>query len=143
MKRRECDMNELNLYNDNSLDVQYDIFVSQKNLVGTYNDIIEIKFSEDEAGNLEEDFLNAEFDTEIPKADKEDYLLAASCGVLSGALSVLWSKEISLDEAQTWGNEKADEIVLEVAKSMGYKGDDLKGIVAQLSRQKSKIFIMN
>ena len=71
----------------------------KKNLVGTYNNDIEIKFSEGQSENFEDDFIDIEFDSEIPKADKTDYLLAASCGILSGALSVLWSKEFSLDEA--------------------------------------------
>lgn len=129
-------MNELKLYenNDKIIDFQYDIFVPEKNLIGTYNNDIEIKFSEGQLEIIEDDFIDIEFDSEIPKTDKADYLLAASCGILSGALSVLWSKEFSLDEAQKWGNEKADEVVTEVAKSMGYKGDDLKGAISYLEK---------
>lgn len=60
--------------------------------------------------NLGDDILHIDFDEKVPKADRKEYLIAAACGILSGSLSILWGRKFSLDEAQKWGNGKADEI---------------------------------
>ena len=59
-------MNELKLYesNDKALDFQYEVFAPEKSLAGTYNNNIEIKFSECESEDFEDDF-DDEFDDDF------------------------------------------------------------------------------
>ena len=74
---------------EQSLDIKYEILVSDEEIAGKVNDE-EIFFSAEEFPKLADDFINIEFDDNVDKADKKDYLLAAACGVLTGSLSVLW-----------------------------------------------------
>ena len=78
---------------------------------------------------------NVEFDEDISKAEKNDYLVAVGCGALTGALSVLWSEKFSLADAHKWGNKKADDIVLAIAKAKGYKKKDLAGAIRFLEKK--------
>ncbi|MCR5771429.1 MAG: hypothetical protein K6G87_09385 [Butyrivibrio sp.] len=129
-------MNKLQLLQevDKSLDIKYEIQVSSKELVGEIG-TSEIVYSEYIPNELVEDNIAAEFEPTLSNADKLDYELAAACGLLTGALSVLWGKKFSLDEAHKWGNEKADSLVKAFAKSQGYKKDDLEGAIEFLERK--------
>ena len=40
---------------------------------------------------------------EYDEPDKSDYLVAASCGLLTGLLDAFWVNEFSLVKAQEWG----------------------------------------
>lgn len=68
----------------------------------------------------------------VDAADKLDYLIAASSGVISGLVDVLWVGDFSLDRASTWGRDQIDRFVIKVAQSEGYKGDDLAGAIRKL-----------
>lgn len=59
---------------------------------------------------------------EYDRADKIDYIVAASCGVLTGLLDAFWIGEFSLKNAQTWGRDKTNKFVIRVAQMRGYKG---------------------
>ena len=117
-----------------SLDIKYEILVSDEEIAGKVNDE-EIFFSAEEFPELADDFINIEFDDNVDKADKKDYLLAAACGVLTGSLSVLWSKKFDLSEAHKVGTDKADDMVVSVAKAMGYKKEDVEGAIAFLEKK--------
>lgn len=119
---------------EQSLDIKYEILVSDEEIAGKVNDE-EIFFSAEEFPELADDFINIEFDDNVDKADKKDYLLAASCGVLTGSLSVLWSKKFDLSEAHKVGTDKADDMVVSVAKAMGYKKEDVEGAIAFLEKK--------
>lgn len=119
---------------EQSLDIKYEILVSDEEIAGKVNDE-EIFFSAEEFPELADDFINIEFDDNVDKADKKDYLLAAACGVLTGSLSVLWSKKFDLSEAHKVGTDKADDMVVSVAKAMGYKKDDVEGAIAFLEKK--------
>lgn len=129
-------MNKLQLLQevDKSLEIKYEIQVSSKELVGEIG-TSEIVYSENIPNELVEDNIAVEFEPTLSNADKLDYELAAACGLLTGALSVLWGKKFSLDEAHKWGNEKADSLVKAFAKSQGYKKDDLEGAIEFLERK--------
>lgn len=60
-----------------------------------------------------------DFDPRAEKATKLDYELAAVSGLLTGALNILWQKDFNLEGAKAWGDEKAGNFVLTVAKSAG------------------------
>lgn len=66
------------------------------------------------------------------KVDKIDVALSISSGALTAAMDVLWVKDISLADAHEWGSAKVDEFVKKVAKSKGYKGDDIDGAIKRL-----------
>lgn len=119
---------------EQSMDIKYEILVSDEEIAGKVNDE-EIFFSAEEFPELADDFINIEFDDNVDKADKKDYLLAAACGVLTGSLSVLWSKKFDLSEAHKVGTDKADDMVVSVAKAMGYKKEDVEGAIAFLEKK--------
>ena len=119
---------------EEALDIKYEIQVTTKELVGEV-DSSEISFLENVPEELSEENISMDFDEAVPHADRLDYELAAACGLLTGALSVLWGKKFSLDEAHKWGNEKADTLVKAFAKSQGYKKDDLEGAIQFLEKR--------
>lgn len=101
--------------------VDYQIYVNNADVVATANST-NIKVLED-AVDEEIDFgsFKVEFEENVSKTDKTDYILAASSGVLTGALSILWSEEFSLSECKDWGNKEMDELVMKFAKTKGFK----------------------
>lgn len=70
----------------------------------------------------------------VDKADRLDYLVAASSGVVSGLLDVFWAGEFSLDRASDWGKGQVEHFVIRVARSQGYEGDDLAAAIRKLER---------
>lgn len=66
------------------------------------------------------------------RADKTDYLIASSCGILAGLLDVLWVDEFSLKGAQSWGNDRINRFVVKTAQLRGYKKDELSGAIRYL-----------
>lgn len=56
--------------------------------------------------------------------DKTDYAVAITSGVLAGMVDSLFVGEFSLEYANEWGNKKAENFVLKVAKYQGYKGNE-------------------
>ena len=64
--------------------------------------------------------------------DKWDIAVSIGSGALTAALDVLWIKNISLADAHSWGTEKVNDFVKNVAKSNGYVGNDLAGAVKKL-----------
>lgn len=129
-------MKELQIYTDNQLMnfESFNVYFSDKSLV-EYISSNNIECLEEPIIGLEGDFIDIEFDECVPKADRNDYLIAASCGLVSGALSVFLSKKFDLENAHKWGNDKADEIVVDVAKHFGYEGDDLEKAIRHLEER--------
>lgn len=64
--------------------------------------------------------------------DKYDVALAISSGALTAALDVIWVSDISFADAHAWGSEQIDGFVMKVAKSKGYKGNDIAGAIKKL-----------
>ena len=73
-------------------------------------------------------------DVDFDKADKTDYIVAASCGVLTGLLDAFWVGEFSLSSAQEWGRSKANSFVIKVARMRGYGKDELDGAIRFLEK---------
>lgn len=78
------------------------------------------------------DLKDVDFQKGTPEFDKTNYRIAAAVGILSGTLNVLWSKDYDLVNAQEWGREKTEKFVIKVAKSQGYRGNDIKGAINKL-----------
>lgn len=68
----------------------------------------------------------------VDKADKLDYVVAVSSGVISGLIDVVYVGEFSLDRAEAWGKEHIERAVIRVAKIEGYKGSDLDGAIRHM-----------
>lgn len=88
------------------------------------------------------DHLNAELarvtqelDRYTNHADKADYALAVTSGILSGLVDSLFVGEFSLEHANQWGNQQAQKFVLKVAKYQGYGGNEPAQAIKYLEDQ--------
>ena len=63
--------------------------------------------------------LEFEFDEAVDKASRLDYGAAAGSGLLTGLLSVLLGKTLSVGEAAKIGGKEADKIVVDAARAFG------------------------
>lgn len=67
--------------------------------------------------------VRVEFDKSVDKAEREDYVIAAAIGASTGVLNIFWQKRFDLSEAHTWGQEKVEGFVFDIAKGAGFKSD--------------------
>ena len=70
----------------------------------------------------------------VDEADKLDYIVAVSSGVLSGLIDVFYVGELSLDRASEWGRDRIEKVVMKVARVEGYSGDDLSDAIKTLEK---------
>lgn len=70
----------------------------------------------------------------VDEADKLDYIVAVSSGVLAGLIDVFYAGEFSLDRASEWGKDKIEKVVMKVARVEGYAGDDLNDAIKALEK---------
>lgn len=80
---------------------------------------------------LEDDI---KWEPHIDEADKLDYIVAVSSGVLAGLIDVFYVGEFSLDRASEWGKDKIEKVVMKVARVEGYTGDDLNDAIKTLEK---------
>lgn len=80
---------------------------------------------------LEDDI---KWEQHVDEADKLDYIVAVSSGVLAGLIDVFYVGEFSLDRANEWGKDKIEKIVMKVARVEGYAGDDLNDAIKTLEK---------
>ena len=79
--------------------------------------------------------VNQELEYYTIHADKADYALAVTSGVLAGLVDSLFVGEFSLEYANQWGNQQAEKLVLKVAKYQGYGGTDPAQAIKHLEDQ--------
>lgn len=84
--------------------------------------------------NVDNSQINSATIIKFDQADKTDYLVAASCGLLTGLLDSFWVGEFSLVQAQKWGREKANGFVVKVAQLRGYSKNELEGAIRFLEK---------
>lgn len=70
----------------------------------------------------------------VDEADKLDYIVAVSSGVLAGLVDSFFVGEFSLDRAEQWGKDTIAKVVMKVARVEGYAGEDLKDAVKLLEK---------
>ncbi len=108
--------------------------VTDQRKLEIYNGITEIdKKLAVISGRIDE--LNAEIDSLTNHADGIDYAIAVASGIVAGIIDSLWVGEFSVDRANQWGNDKTNDFVVKIAKSQGYKGDDIEGAIQFLERK--------
>ncbi|MCR5608991.1 MAG: hypothetical protein K6G26_08010 [Lachnospiraceae bacterium] len=59
-------------------------------------------------------------------------MLSISSGLITGLCDALFIKKISLENAHELGKEKAENMVMKLAKKKGYKGKGLSGAIKKL-----------
>lgn len=79
--------------------------------------------------------LNSEIDNLTNHADGIDYAVAVASGIIAGIIDSVWVGEFSIERADNWGNEKANDLVVKIAKSQGYQGDDPAGAIRFLENK--------
>ena len=79
--------------------------------------------------------VTQELDRYTNHADKADYALAVTSGILSGLVDSLFVGEFSLEHANQWGNQQAQKFVLKVAKYQGYGGNEPAQAIKYLEDQ--------
>lgn len=73
--------------------------------------------------------------TEVNRADKVDCMVAASSGVLTSAMDILWVGEFSLFKAQNIGTDYINKFVISFAKAKGCTKSDLKECIRFLEKE--------
>ncbi|GHT71289.1 hypothetical protein FACS1894110_24140 [Spirochaetia bacterium] len=81
------------------------------------------------------DELNKEIDRLTNHADGLDYMVAVGSGILAGVVDSLWVGEFKFERGKAWSNKSVNDYVMKVAKSKGYKGDDLNGAIKHLENK--------
>lgn len=72
---------------------------------------------------------NIEWEPGVDEADKLDYIVAVSSGVLAGLIDIFYVGDFSFDRASEWGKNEIENAVMRVAHIEGYKGDTLNGAI--------------
>lgn len=86
-------------------------------------------------GGISESLVDEiEWESHVDKADRLDYIVAVSSGVLSGLIDVFYVGEFSLNHASEWGKNKIEQVVMKVARTEGYTGDDLSDAIKTLEK---------
>lgn len=85
----------------------------------------------------EYDFIyNVNFEEGVNENHKLDYLVAAGSGLLTGVLDIFFAKDINLEDANNWGAEEVNQLVIKAAnKFTKYDGDDLKKAIVALEKE--------
>lgn len=113
------------------LPVQYEIaFPKQANLLGeTAGEDASEQIHAGVSITLNE---KVEWSSHVNEADKLDYIVAVSSGVLSGLIDTFFVGELSFSRASEWGEKQVNQIVMKVARSEGYEGNDLRAAIKTL-----------
>lgn len=79
--------------------------------------------------------LDNQIDLLSSKADKYDYLVSASSGLLCGLIDILWVGEFSLERGRNQASNQVDSFVKKTAKLLGCPNDDLESSVRFLEKK--------
>lgn len=125
-----------NMVDENPL-VQYEIAFPRKPLLlGSVGggDVGTITSGEVYAGVTETLDDHIEWEPHVDEADKLDYIVAVSSGVLAGLIDLFYVGAFSLDRASEWSKEQIDQVVKKVARIEGCQGDDLSDAIKTLEK---------
>lgn len=78
------------------------------------------------------DFVEAEYDQEVPDSVKTYYAVAAASGVLTGVISVLHLSEEQMKSFEEFKEKDWKQLIIKLANIAGYKKSDYKGASAYL-----------
>ena len=66
---------------------------------------------------------------------KADYAMAIASGILAGIVDSIFVGELSLEDANQWGSEQVEKIVLNVARHQGCRDENLSQAVEYLEKR--------
>lgn len=112
--------------------IKYEIVFKKNPLLLTSADIQYSESNQSAVESLEDDI---KWEPHVDEADRLDYIVAVSSGVLAGLIDVFYIGEFSLDRASEWGKEEIEQIVMKVARMEGYTGDDLSDAIKMLEKR--------
>lgn len=130
----------LNPY-DPSLLVQYEMtFPKRQRLLGPATSSAMGGNATDEprdsmSGVTEQLVDDIKWEPNVDGADKLDYILAVSSGVITGLVDVFFVGKLSLENAHEWGKGQIEQVVMMIAQMEGYGGDNLKEAIAKLEKR--------
>lgn len=82
-----------------------------------------------------DDVINIDFDKSSKEIDKYDYMIAASSGVLTALMDILWVKGLDIRRAADEGSEAAAKFVIAVAEhNSGKTFKDLEAAIVYLEK---------
>ncbi len=87
------------------------------------------------ANSAKLDALNSELDRLTNHADGADYTVAVASGIIAGLIDSFFVGEFSFERASTWGSCKINDLVLKIAGTQGYKGNDLGDAIRSLENK--------
>lgn len=110
-------------------EIEYDISYEEFEFEADDDILIQEKLS------LDNFFKSTKSSSLDKRADKFDCSIAASIGLLTGAIDIFWVGEFSLLEAQTWGRKHVNQLVIKISQLQGYPKDDLEGAIKYLEKK--------
>lgn len=116
-------------------DIPYEFELTDSDLALTTTEFNnDTPMEDEESGFLFDEAYQIEFKGRVPVAEKLDYLIAIASGIISGAVDVLLNNDLSLEKARDTGSETANRFVVNCAKKIGFRGDDLESAVRFLEK---------
>ena len=131
-------MRDMILYHNNEekINIEFDIiYPEQKYLPSASNENKTKNNSSFNIGIDLDEISESEFESGLSEFEKTNYLIAASVGLFSGILNILWNKDFDLEDAQKWGKEKVEKFVCKVASDQGCKSDNIQDAIRFLENQ--------
>lgn len=103
-----------------------------------FNDTVSFRMDESDNEASKNEFVEAEFDDAVPESYWRYYVLAATSGVLTGALSFVKLSEDQLHKIEEWKKKDWEKYVLFAAELAGCKKKDYKSASKYLVKQAVK-----
>lgn len=82
-----------------------------------------------------DEYIDADYDDDIPEVDRSYLTVAVVSGFLTGALDSLNLTETILEKVSKWTDKDWKKIIVPLAKAAGYKKSDYKGAVEYLKKR--------
>ena len=93
----------------------------------SFDDEFSFRMNETEQSTEQTDFVEAEFEEEVPENYKGYYAVAAASGILTGALSTFQLTEKQLAKISEFKEKDWKPLIVKGANLSGYKKNDYKG----------------
>lgn len=68
------------------------------------------------------------------QSDYIDYTIAVGSGILAGIIDSFWVGELNLERGKKWSEDKVNLFIIKIARTQGYKGDDLQDAIKHLEK---------
>ena len=136
--RWEYELKELILYpnDEEKINIEFDLVYEEQKLLPSESNNTKTSTDYDYGIDIDlDEIAKYEFTSGISEYEKTNYIIAATTGLLSGMLNILWSKDYELENAQKWGNKKVEEFVCDIAKSQGCKSENIQDSIRFLEHK--------